>query len=93
MTKQSKQYTDEFKAQIAQLRQSGKSMEELSREYRLSQSSIHRWTKQYANSGKFGVKANLTQDEKQLRELQKENKQLRMENDILKQAALIMARK
>ena len=35
----------------------------------------------------------LTEEENQLIELEKENKQLRMENDILKQAALIMGRK
>ncbi|WP_280636241.1 hypothetical protein [Macrococcoides bohemicum] len=36
---------------------------------------------------------NLTNDEKELRKLRKENQQLKMENDILKQAALIMALK
>lgn len=35
----------------------------------------------------------LTNDEKELRKLRKENQQLKMENDILKQAALIMGRK
>ena len=36
---------------------------------------------------------NLTLEEKRLIELEKENKQLKMENDILKQAALILGRK
>lgn len=36
---------------------------------------------------------NLTPDQQELRELRKENTQLKMENDILKQAALIFGRK
>ena len=38
-------------------------------------------------------KDNLTSEQKELIELRKKNKQLEMENDILKQAALIMGRK
>jgi transposase len=36
---------------------------------------------------------NLTDEQKELIELRKRNAQLEMENDILKQAALIMGRK
>ena len=45
------------------------------------------------NSGQFGVSANESESDKELRQLRKENKHLRMENDILKQAALILGRK
>lgn len=38
-------------------------------------------------------KDNLTAEQKELAELRKRNKQLEMENDILKQAALILGRK
>ena len=41
----------------------------------------------------FKAKDNRSEEENRLKELEKENKQLRMENDILKQAALIMGRK
>ena len=37
-------------------------------------------------------KDNLTAEQKELAELRKRNKQLEMENDILKQAALILGR-
>lgn len=49
--------------------------------------------KDYRNSGSFKAKDNRTDEENELLRLRKENKQLLMENDILKQAALIMARK
>ena len=38
-------------------------------------------------------KDNITDEQKELIELRKRNKQLEMENDILKQAALILGRK
>ena len=56
-------------------------------------STINKWVKDYNNSGSFKAKDNRTDAENELIRLRKENKQLLMENDILKQAALIMARK
>jgi transposase len=43
-------------------------------------------------SGSFRTADNRNTEEKELKVLRKENKQLKMEVDILKQAALIMAR-
>ncbi|RKD25360.1 hypothetical protein BET04_03815 [Caminicella sporogenes] len=44
-------------------------------------------------SGSFKAKDNRSQEENELIRLRKENQRLKMENDILKQAALIMGRK
>ena len=88
-----KTYTEEFKKQIVELVKSGREVKEISKEYVVSRTSIRTWIKQYENSGKFGVLTNLSESEKELRVLKKENRQLRMENDILKQAALILGRK
>ena len=49
--------------------------------------------KQANTSGSFKEKDNLTPEQKELIQLRKQNKQLLMENDILKQAALIFGRK
>ena len=46
-----------------------------------------------SNSGSFHEKDNRTPEQEELIRLRKENQQLRMENDILKQAALILGRK
>lgn len=89
----SRYYTDEFKEKIVELKKAGKSTTDIMREYGVSKTSIQAWEKQFNNSGKFTVKDNLTDQEKELRVLRKENKQLKMEVDILKQAALILGRK
>jgi len=86
-------YTEEFKKQIVELLGAGKSVSEIAREYRVTKPTIRGWAKRYANSGEFGAEANRSEGERELRTLQKENRQLRMENDILKQAALILGRK
>lgn len=91
--RQKRQYTEEFKTQIVNLYNNGKKRCELIRKYELTPSALNNWIKQYNNSGSFKAKNNRTEEENRLNELEKENKQLQMENDILKQVALIMGRK
>lgn len=86
-------YTEEFKKQVVSLYNNGKGRTEIIREYDLTPSALNNWIKQYNTTGSFKAKDNRTAEENELLQLQKENKQLRMENDILKQAALIMGRK
>jgi transposase len=93
MGKSGRYYTEEFKKQIVELNTSGKTVSELEREYKVTKTTIREWVKRYGNSGEFGAEANRSTEEKELRELRKEVRQLRMENDILKQAALILGRK
>jgi len=86
-------YTDEFREQIARLALSGKTTSQISKEYGLAKSTIHIWTEKYKKTGSFRDADNRSESEAELIRLRKENKQLLMENDILKQAALIMARR
>ena len=53
-------------------------MPELSREYKISKTSIRTWEREYGKRGKFGLKENMDESEKELRQLRKENKQVRM---------------
>ena len=92
MVKVGRFYTEEFKKQIVELEANGKSISELEREYKVTKTTIREWIKRYGNSGDFGAEANRSAEEKELRELRKENRQLKMEVDILKQAALILGR-
>jgi transposase len=89
----SKRYNDEFKKQIVGLVENGKKVNEIVKEYNISRSTVNKWVKDYNTSGSFKAKDNRTEEEKELIKLRKENQQLKMENDILKQAALIMGRK
>ena len=86
-------YTNEFKKQIVNLYNNGKKSSEIIKEYDLTPFTFHKWIRYYNNSGSFKEGDNRTEDEKRLIELEKRNRQLEMEVDILKQAALIMGRK
>ena len=68
-------YTFTFKKQIVQLYQNGKSESDIGKEYDIHVSVIGRWLSQYDNSGSFKEKENRSE----------------LENDIIKQAALILA--
>ena len=86
-------YTDEFREQIAKLVINGKPMSHIVKEYGIAKQTVVNWTTKYQNTGSFRDSDNRSADEAELIRLRKENKRLLMENDILKQAALIMAQK
>lgn len=94
MTKRERRtFSKEFKKQIVQLHDAGKPRHEIIKEYELTPSSFDKWVRQHRNSGSFQEKDNRTPEQEELIRLRKENQKLTMENDILKQAALIMGRK
>lgn len=86
-------FTDEFKNQMVQLYLNGKTKATILKEYELTPSSLDRWIFQHEQSGSFKEKDNRSDAENELIKLRKENQHLKMENDILKQAALILGRK
>lgn len=86
-------FTDEFKAQMVKLYESGKSRKDIVMEYELTPSALDRWIIQSQGTGSFKEKDNRSPEENELIELRKENKRLQMENEILKQAALIIGRR
>lgn len=75
------------------LYENGKSRADLVEEYGLTASALDRWIKQAQTTGSFSEKDNRSPEENELIALRKEIGRLKMENDILKQAALIMGRK
>ena len=78
---------------MVQLYENGKSRAVIVSEYDLTPSALDRWIKQAQTSGSFKEKDNRSTEENELIALRKELQRLKMENDILKQAALIMGRK
>lgn len=86
-------FTSDFKKQMVQLYENGKSRATIVEEYDLSSSALDRWIKQAQTTGSFKEKDNRSPEEQELIALRKEIQHLKMENDILKQAALIMGRK
>lgn len=93
MAGKTRNYEEEFKRQVVSLYNNGKSSKEISNEYTIAKSTVTKWIRDYNNSGSFKAKKNRTEEENELLKLKKENKQLLMEIDILKQATLIICKK
>ena len=86
-------FTEQFKQQMVQLHNSGKPRSEIIKEYDLTPSSLDNWICRINATGSAKECDNRTPEEVELLKLRKENQRLKMENDILKQAALILAQK
>ena len=86
-------YSEEFKIQMVQLYNTEKPRAEIIREYDLTSTAFDQWVKRINNTGSSKESDNRTPEQEDLLRLRKENTQLKMENDVLKQAALIFARK
>ena len=91
--KHPRKFSEEFKRQIVQLYDSGKSPADIRAEYDIGSSTLHRWVRAIHENGSTRAADNRTPEEGELIELRRENKRLRMEVDVLKQAALIFARR
>jgi transposase len=90
-----KRYTAEFKAQAVELVGLGKPVAEVARELEIGTSLLYRWVLKGgvvpAPLGSAGLRAvgeEPVADE--LRRLRRENGHLKLENDILKKAAIIL---
>ena len=86
-------FTDEFKRRIVDLYNAGKPKREIMDEYDLGKSTVERWVKSINATGSPRAADNRTPEQNRILELERENRRLRMEVDVLKQAALIYARK
>jgi len=91
--RQKRKYTEEFKKQLVELFNNGKPRSEIIREYDLTGSSLDKWITRINATGSSREADNRTPEQEELIRLRKENVQLKMEVDILKQAALILGRK
>lgn len=86
-------FTNQFKHQMVQLYNSGKSRSEIIKEYDLTPSAFDKWVSRTNATGSAKEADNRTPEEIELIKLRKETQKLKMENDILKQAALILGQK
>ena len=94
MTRRTKrEFTDAFKQQIVQLYNSGKPRSEIIKEYDLTPSAFDKWVSRINATGSTKESDNRSPEAAELLKLRKENQKLKMKNDILKQAALILAQK
>ena len=80
-------YPAAFREQIVELHRTGRSAEDLAREFEPCVATIHTWIRQAERDD--GKRADILSSEErdELRRLRRENKQLRQERDILSKAA------
>ena len=87
-------YTKEFKADAVSLVvEQGYSSAEVGRRLGVSENNVNRWVRQYRDKNESTSPDGLTREqlETELKRLQKENKRLEMEREILKKAAAFFA--
>lgn len=86
-----KRYPEEFKKQIVDLYNAGTPVAKLASEYGLVEQTIYKWIKLYSPITETDEGETVSM--KEFKELQKKMTQLEMENEILKKATAIFARK
>ncbi|WP_138207469.1 helix-turn-helix domain-containing protein [Haloimpatiens lingqiaonensis] len=77
-------YEENFKKQIVCLYSNGETLADINRRYGIAKSTVKEWVKRYNKCSLIG------EEEKELIVLRKKVRQLQIDNDILKQAALIL---
>ena len=87
-------FTQEYKAEVVDLvRNSGKSVGTICRELDLTETAVRRWVKQAdVDDGEGPAGALTTAERKELGQLRRENRDLRMEREILKKATAFFAK-
>ena len=90
MARQYKSYDEDFKKTIVNLYENGKSISELSREYGIGKSTIDSWIKKFKTITTSTGKAT---NNDEILKLQKKNRELELENEILKKAVAIYSKK
>ena len=96
-TETRKRYTPEFNAQAVELVGLGKPVPEVAEELQIGSSILYGWVRKDSQSAQFGSEGLRAEGEvpaaDELRRLRRENAHLKLENDILKKAAVILGTK
>lgn len=92
MSSRRKVYTAEFQRQMVDLVRSGRKPGELSREFGPTPWTIRKWSQQSDRDEKRGVSGLTTSEREEFSRLKRENRQLKLEREILSKAAAWFAR-
>jgi transposase len=86
-------YTPEFKHEAVRLiADEGQRIAEVARNLGINATMLGRWKREAVEEDAFPGKGRMKPMEEELRRLQKENRQLKMDREILKKAAAFFAR-
>jgi len=95
MNQPRRQFDSVFKLQVVQMiKDQGLSISQVCQDMNLGETAVRRWLKQMdaEQAGQSGIGKPLTAEQQRIRQLEAENRQLRLDNDILKKASAFFAR-
>ena len=92
MPKSHPPYPVEYRQQVVELVQAGRSPGELAREFEASAQAIRNWVRQANRDDGRRAEGLTTEERQELMRLRRENRQLREEREILSKAAAWFAR-
>jgi transposase len=95
MTQKRRKFDASFKLKVVQLiNDQGLSVSQVCQDMNLGETAVRRWLKQVDAElvGKTGIGKPLTAEQQRIRQLEAENRQLRLDNELLKKASAFFAR-
>ncbi len=85
-------YPPEFRQQLVELARAGRSPEQLAQEFEPSAQTIRNWVRQTARDGGQRADGLTSAERDEITRLRRENRQLKLEREILSKAAAWFAR-
>lgn len=95
MGKTRRTFDPSFKLKVVQMvKDQGLSVGQVCRDMKLGETAVRRWMAQFdaEHLGHNGIGKPLTAEQQRVRQLEAENRQLRLDNDLLKKASAFFAR-
>jgi transposase len=95
MSKKNRTFDASFKLEVAKMiKDQGMSVSQVCRDLNLGDTAVRRWVQQYEAEqlGGAGIGKPLTAEQQRIRELERQVRDLKMDNDILKKATAFFAR-
>ena len=88
-------FDDSYKLEIVKMiKDQGLTVVQVCRDQSIGETAVRRWVQQYEAEqlGQAGIGKPLTAEQQRIRQLEQENRQLKMDNDVLKKATAFFAR-
>ena len=95
MSQKRRRFDASFKLKVVQMiRDQGLSVGQVCRDMKLGDTAVRRWVAQFdaEQLGEAGIGKPLTAEQQRIRQLETENRQLQLDNDLLKKASAFFAR-
>jgi transposase len=95
MTNKRRTFDDSYKLEIVKMIKDQRlTVPQVCRDQHIGETAVRRWIQQYdaEQLGQTGIGKPLTAEQQRIRQLEQENRQLKVDNDILKKATAFFAR-